>query len=102
MNHLHQVMVVDPVDRHEDEAEEIGEKAALLVPEVAEMIARRRLQLQHEDHDQDGHDAVGEGVQPLGTHVANYLRRRRACVVCGGGGRGGAGVGGGGGGGGWA
>ena len=59
-HHLEQVVVVHPVDRDEDEAEDVGEELPLLVEDVAEVIAVRRLQFEHEDRDQDRDHAVGE------------------------------------------
>ena len=42
----HQVVVVDPVDRDEDEAQQVCEEPALLVHDVGEVVPRRRVQLE--------------------------------------------------------
>ena len=67
---LHQVVVVHPVDRDEDEAQQVDEQLALLVQDVGEVVARGRPQLEDEDRDQDRDHAVREGVHPLGLHGA--------------------------------
>ncbi len=67
---LHQVVVVHPVDRDEDEAQQVDEELALLVQDVGELVPRRRPQLEDEDRDQNRDDAVREGVHPVGLHGA--------------------------------
>jgi len=37
---LHEVVVVDPVDRDEDEAQDVREQPPLLVEDVAEVVVR--------------------------------------------------------------
>ena len=74
---LHQVVVVDPVDRDEDEAEQVGEQAALLVQDVGQVAPRRRPQLEDENGDQDRDHAVRERVHPLRPHRATMPPRAR-------------------------
>jgi hypothetical protein len=72
--HLHQVVVVVPVDPDHHEAQQVGEQLALLVQDVGEMIPVRRPQLEHEDRDEDGHHAIAEGEHALGSHRASMSR----------------------------
>jgi len=67
---VEQVVVVVPVDGDEDEAEDVGEELGDERAEVGELDAVGRPELQHHDGDDDGDDAVAEGLEPVPGHGA--------------------------------
>src|SRR5436309_4628099 len=66
--HVQHVVMVVPVDPQVDEAEDVGEEDRHERREGAHVVAVRDLQLQHQDGDEDGDDAVAEGLHPCRVH----------------------------------
>jgi len=58
-----QIVVIDPVDRDKDEAEQIDRERRPQLEERGRFCTLRRLQVEHHDRDNDGDDPVGEGFQ---------------------------------------
>src|SRR3954471_14529521 len=71
------MVVIVPVDADQHEAEEIREKHRQQRRQRRQVGAVRHLELEHHDRDDDGDHAVGERVEPLGSHP---MPRRRACA----------------------
>ncbi|VFU09879.1 protein of unknown function [Methylocella tundrae] len=78
---LHQMMMVVPVKTDIDVAEDIGEEYRQARRERREIMARRNLQFQHHDGDDDGDDAIGKGFHPaLGHAGPRHLRFRHSAA----------------------
>ena len=58
-----EVVVVDPVDADLDEGEQVEEDGGEDGAQASHAILRRHLELEHHDGDDDGDDAVGEGLE---------------------------------------
>jgi hypothetical protein len=75
-----QLVVVDPDDRHVPERGQVGQVAGPLLEQLGEHRTglRRRMQLQHEQRDDDGEDPVAERLYASGLGRSSAVRRRRS------------------------
>ncbi len=69
-DHIEQVVVVVPVDRHVGEADDIGEESRPKLRQRRKILAMGRLQLQNHDGDDDGDHAIRKRLQPFARHAA--------------------------------
>ena len=72
---MDEMMMIDPVDRDDDEAEDISKKRR---PHSCQRSGRwivRRLQLQNHNRNENGHHAVAERFNPVRFHAATSLAR---------------------------
>ena len=74
-DHVHQMMVVVPVDADEHEAEHVAEEPGNEGRERRRVRPVRDFQLQHQDGDDDRDDAVAEGFQPSPGHFTRLAGR---------------------------
>jgi hypothetical protein len=65
---MQQVMMIVPIDRHINKAENVAEKDRDQAAERLPVSSARHLQFQHHDRDDDGDDAIAECGQPIPSH----------------------------------
>ena len=63
------MMMIDPVDRDDNEAQDIGEKSRPHPCQGSWTGIMRRLQLQNHDGNENGHNAVAERFDPVCSHA---------------------------------
>ena len=66
---LHQVVVVEPVDRGIHESQQVRQQPGDGRPQVGELRPVGLAQLQHHDRDEDGDDALTEGFHSSGRQL---------------------------------
>ena len=69
---MNQMMMIDPVDCDDGEAQDVGKKCR---PHFCQRSGRRivrRLQLQNHDGDENGDHAIAEGFEPVRFHARDY------------------------------
>ena len=72
------MMMIDPVDRDDDEAQDIGEKSRPHPCQGSWTGIMRRFQLQNHDGNENGHNAVAERFDPVRSHAPGNLTRQRS------------------------
>ena len=66
---VNEMMMIDPVDRNDDEAQDIGKKSWPHPCQGSWSRIVRRLQLQNHDGNENGHHAVAERFDPVRSHA---------------------------------
>jgi hypothetical protein len=66
---VNEMMMIDPVDRDDDEAEDIGKKGRPHSRQGSWGRIVRRLQLQNHDGNKNGDNAIAECFDPVGSHA---------------------------------
>ena len=67
---MDEMVMVDPVDRDDDEAKDIGKKSWPHFRQRSRRRIVRRFQLQHHNRDENGNDAIAERFDPIRFHFA--------------------------------
>ena len=75
---VQQVVMVDPHDGDDHEAEQVAEELRRQAEKRRESCVARQFQLQDHDGDDDGDDAVAEGLDAVGAHGALILVTTRS------------------------
>ena len=68
IDHVHEVVVIVPIDAHVNEAEDVAQEHGCKRRQVLPIGAVRHLQFQHHDGDDDGQHPVAEGFQAVRSH----------------------------------
>ena len=63
------MMMIDPIDCDDDEAQDIGEEGRPHPSQGSWTGIMRRFQLQNHDGNENGHNAIAERFDPIGSHA---------------------------------